>query len=162
VDSLNVPVPGRVRRVAAELHPELVAFDRIRERHGLLCKRFDRTPDRAALRDVLAGTPAFEAAVTGIDYFADPPHGPGPVVYLTVESPGLVRLHERLADAFGGVPGLEGPGYEPHVTLARGGDEADAVRLADREIDPVRWTVSRIERFDAEYREATGAVPLPA
>jgi hypothetical protein len=97
VDSLNVPVPGRVRRIAADLHPELVAFDWVRERHGLLCKRFERTPDQVALRDALAGTPAFEAKVTGIDYFTDPPHGSAPVVYLAVESPGLRRLHERLA-----------------------------------------------------------------
>ncbi|MFB6159938.1 MAG: 2'-5' RNA ligase family protein [Haloferacaceae archaeon] len=162
MDSLNVPVPGRVRRVAADLHPELVAFDFIRERHGLLCKRFERTPDKVALRDALAGTPAFEAAVTGIDYFTDPPHGSAPVVYLTVESPGLVRLHERLAERFDAVPGLEGEGYDPHVTLARGGDEADAARLAEREIDRVSWTVSRLERFDAEYREAIGTVSLPA
>jgi 2'-5' RNA ligase len=162
VDSLNVPVPGRVRRLAADLHPELVAFDWVRERHGLLCKRFEQPPDEVALRDALAGTPAFEAAVTGIDYFTDPPNGSAPVVYLTVESPGLVRLHERLAERFGAVPGLEGSGYEPHVTLARDGDVADAERLAAREIEPVTWTVSRIERFDAEYREGIGSVPLPA
>ena len=45
VFSLNVPVPGKVRRVAGDLHPELVGFDRVRERHTLLAKRFDTALD---------------------------------------------------------------------------------------------------------------------
>ncbi|WP_096390302.1 2'-5' RNA ligase family protein [Halopenitus persicus] len=39
--SLNVPLPPAVDRLANDRHPDLVAFDRIRERHTLVCKRFE-------------------------------------------------------------------------------------------------------------------------
>jgi 2'-5' RNA ligase len=164
VFSLNAPVPGTVSRLAAELHPELVPFDRIRERHTLAVKRFEeRSLDRVRkrLRGVLRPTPAFEARVTGVDLFAEPTSGTAPVVYLAVESPGLLDVHERLVEAFGGVEGLEGTDYVPHVTLARGGDLAAARRLRDRPIEPVTWTVSRLQLWDARYREAVGSVGLP-
>jgi len=97
-----------------------------------------------------------------VDYFARPPRGPGPVVYLAVESPGLRRLHRRLVERFGAVPGLEGDDYVPHVTLARGGDPAAAERAATRDVEPVAWTVSELEAWDAERREAIGRIDLPA
>jgi len=162
VDSINVPVPGRVRRLAADRRPALAAFDRVREEHSMVCKRFERPPDRRALDDALAGTPAFEAAAVAVDFFADPPRGPAPVLYLAVESPGLVALHRRLVERFGAVRGLEGDDYTPHVTLARGGTRAAAERLAGPLADPVTWTVSRLLAWDAERRVSERSIPLPA
>jgi hypothetical protein len=161
VDSLNVPVPGRVRRVAADRRPELAAFDSVREDPSLVCKRFERPPGKRPLAAALAGTPAFEAAVTGVDFFAEPTSGAGPVLYLTVESPGLRDLHRRLVERFGAVPELEGDDYTPHVTLARGGARADAERLAGP-IEPVTWTVSRLFAWNAAYRAPEREIPLPA
>ncbi|MFB6303703.1 MAG: 2'-5' RNA ligase family protein [Haloferacaceae archaeon] len=162
MDSLNAPVPGAVRRIASDLAPHLAAFDRLRDRPSLVVKRFEGHVDRVAVREALAGAPAVEACVAGVDYFADPERGPGPVVYLAVESPGLHRIHRRLVDRFGAVPGLEGAEYVPHVTLARGGDVAAAERLADRSVDPVTWTVSRLDCWDAEHDERVGSIALPA
>ena len=161
MDSLNAPVPGTVRRLAGDLAPDLAAFDRVRERPGLVVKRFERRVDRADVRAALARAPAVEARVTGVDCFERPLRGPGPVVYLAVESPGLRRIHRRLVDRFGAVPGLEGEAYVPHVTLARDGPLAAAERAAAREVDPVGWTVSRLDAWDAERREAMGSIGLP-
>lgn len=169
--SLNVPVPGLVERRSAELHPKLTAFDSIRERQTLTVKRFEtgRADDRATLdrlrarlRPVLAGTPAFEARVADIDFFDDPPDGPAPVVYLTVESLELERLHRRLVDEFGAIDGLEGSDYTPHVTLARGGSVADAERLAVTPIEPVTWTVSALALWSGKYQEIVQRIRLPA
>jgi len=167
VFSLNVPVPGEVRRLGGELRPWLAAFESIRERHTLVAKRLDDTAEggRARVegraRRALAGAPAFEARVTGIDFFAEPTAGTAPVVYFEVESPGLIQLHERLVDVFGALDGVEGPEYTPHITLARGGAMETAERLAEREIDPVTWTVSELRFFDVRYREWVGKVSLP-
>ena len=172
--SLNVPVPGQVARLAGDLHPQLVAFDTQREQHSLVVKRFDESTLPASqpelqlstlqqrVPQLLAGTPAFEAAVREIDSFAEPVRGAGPVVYLTVDSPGLQQLHDRLTDEFGIVAGLEGDDYTPHVTLARGGSVADAERLAEREIEPISWTVSQLQIWDSRYREAVSRYSLPA
>jgi 2'-5' RNA ligase len=164
VFSLNAPVPGTVAKLAAELRPELVPFDRVRDRHTLVLKRFEeRSIDRVRkrLRGVLRPTPAFQARVVGVDYFAEPASGAAPVVYLAVDSAGLRDAHDRLVGAFGAVEGLEGPDYVPHVTLARGGDVADARRLRDRAVQPVTWTVSKLQLWDARYREVVGSVGLP-
>ena len=172
--SLNVPVPGAVARLAADLHPQLVGFDSRREQYTLVCKRFDESALRASQPDVqlatlqqqlpqeLTGTPAFEAAVRAVDFFAQPARGDGPVVYLAVESPGLQRLHEELVDAYGAVKGLEGVDYVPHVTLARGGSVADAERVAEMEVESMSWTVSELTIWDARYREAVTRYSLPA
>ncbi len=172
VFSLNVPVPGRVRRVAGDLHPELARFDRLRERHSLLLKRFDTALDddadslprlRERLRPLLSrqGGGGLDLRVTGLDYFETPPHGPGPVVYLTVESADLRALHHRLCGAFGAVTGMEGTEYVPHVTLARGGRIVDAADLADRRaIDPVEWTAGELRIHDSRYREDAARLPL--
>lgn len=164
--SINAPVPGRVARLAADLYPDLVAFDAVRERHSLLVKRLGE-PDHVGplqheARRAIADAPAFEARITGIDYFADPPVGSAPVVYLAVASPGLRALHERLVDQFGAIESLEGEDYTPHVTLARGGDEAAAARLAERSVEPVSWTVSELQFWDGTYDEAVSSVSLPA
>lgn len=165
--SLNVPVPGAVERLAADLHPHLTAFDRIRDRHSLVCKRFEVDEAeydhlRERLRVALSPTPAFEARVTGIDAFETPPHGSGPVLYLAVESPGLHDLHRRLVDVFGAVhDDLEGEAYVPHVTLARG-DGVEAVDgLRDLDIDPITWTVSELRLWSRDRRAAGWTVSLP-
>jgi 2'-5' RNA ligase len=166
VFSLNVPVPGSVSQLAHELQPALFGFERVREEHTLLAKRIG-DPDHFdahthEVRRALRGQPAFEVQVTGVDYFERPTVGTAPVVYLAVESPGLRELHDSLVDEFGAVDGLEGEDYTPHVTLARDGDVASAERAADRDIEPVAWTVTELEFFDAQYREVAGRIPLPA
>ncbi len=164
--SVNVPVPGRVRRLADRLYPDLVGFDTVREDHSCLLKRLGEADHVAQLQHrahrALEGAPAVEAEITDIDYFADPPLGSAPVVYLAVESPGLERIHADLTEAFEVVDGLEGSDYVPHVTLARGGDLETAKRLADREIEPVRWTVSELEFWDGTYKLPVSRVSLPS
>ncbi|MFB6256421.1 MAG: 2'-5' RNA ligase family protein [Haloplanus sp.] len=168
--SLNVPVPPAVERLGADLHPQLLPFDRIRDRHTLLCKRFEADENeydhlRERLRVALSPAPAFEARVTGIDAFETPTSGSGPVVYLTVESPGLHDLHRRLVEAFGVVDDdLEGAGYVPHVTLARGGDAGDSAaldRLRTLDIEPITWTVSELHLWSRARREVLWRVSLP-
>lgn len=166
--SLNAPVPGEVKRLAGDLRTHLLPFDSVRESHTLVLKRLDddaeggRDRIEGQVRRALAGAPAFDARVTGIDAFEEPTAGSGPVVYLGIESPGLWRVHERLVDRFGAVEGLEGADYTPHITLARGGSREAAERLAAKSIDTVTWTVSELQFFDARYRERLGTVSLPA
>jgi 2'-5' RNA ligase len=168
VYSLNVQVPGAVERLAEELRPALLGFESIRERHTLLCKRLGDAPPggvprlREQIRTALAGAPAFEVRVSGIDYFAYPPLGEGPVVYLHVESPGLRRVHERLVGDFPAIEEFEGDDYVPHVTLARGGSVEAARRLAEREVEPVTWTVNRLGLWDAAYEDEVATFSLPA
>jgi 2'-5' RNA ligase len=166
VYSVNVPVPGRVRELAESLYPELVGFETVREEHSCLLKRLGETDHVAQLQHrthrALEGAPAVEAKITGLDYFADPPLGAAPVVYLAVESPGLERLHADLVETFGAVDGLEGADYVPHGTLARGGDEEAARRLADRDIEPITWTVTELEFWDGTYKLPVSRVRLPA
>jgi 2'-5' RNA ligase len=162
--SLNVPAPGAVSRLAADIAPELSAFRSVRDRHTLVAKRFESgTPEtvRTRLRETVAPLPAFEARTDGLGVFESPPRGVAPVVYVAVESPGLSRLHESLVAAFGAVEGLEGPDYVPHVTLARGGSVETARRLAATDVADVSWTVSRLELWDPTYREAVGRIGLP-
>ncbi|MEA1931483.1 MAG: 2'-5' RNA ligase family protein [Euryarchaeota archaeon] len=172
--SLNVPVPGQVARLAGDLHPQLVGFDQQREQHTLVVKRFDESALRASQPEVqlatlqqqlpqeLTGTPAFEAAVRELDFFAEPARGDGPVVYLAVDSPGLQELHAELVDAYGAVDGLEGDDYVPHVTLARGGSVADAERVAEMGVESVSWTASELTIWDSRYREPVSRYSLPA
>ena len=166
--SVNVPVPGRVRRLASDLHPHLVAFAQYPSDHTLLVKRLDAsTPSerhrvQRRVRDALRGLPPFAVRVTGIDYFETPTSGTSPVVYLAVESPGLREAHDRLVDELGSMPGLGGDDYVPHVTLARDGplDAADAAASVD--VDPVEGTVERLEFYDAHLEEPAGEIRLPA
>ncbi|AFO55524.1 MULTISPECIES: 2'-5' RNA ligase family protein [Natrinema] len=164
--SVNVPVPGRVRQLANRLHPDLIGFETVREDHSCLLKRLGEADHVAQLQHrahrALEGTPAVEATITGIDYFEDPPLGSAPVVYLAVDSPGLEDVHAALTEAFDPVDGLEGGDYVPHVTLARGGDLATARRLADREIDPIRWTVGELEFWDGTNKLPVSRVSLPS
>lgn len=166
--SLNAPVPGAARRRIESLRPALGGFETVREEPTLVVKRFGRpAPDAVAhvqteVRTALAGAPAFEVRLDGLGTFEDPPAGPAPVVYLAVESPGLVQLHERLVDAFGAVEGLEGEDYVPHVTVARGGDPDALDGLADVEVEPVAWDVTELWFWDARHGERAGRVSLPA
>ena len=58
--------------------------------------------------------------------------------------------------------GIEGPDYVPHITLARGGGpDAPMDRVVDAEIEPVRWTVTRLEFWDADREEMAGRLSLP-
>ena len=166
--SLNVPVPGRVRRLANELHPQLAAFAHRPSDHTLLCKRLDATTPserhriQRQVREALAGLPPFAVRVTGIDYFENPTSGTSPVVYLAVESPGLDEAHDRLVAELGSIDGLGGDDYRPHVTLARDGRLEDAEVAAGVDVDPIEWTVDRLEFYDAHLEEPAGEIRLPA
>lgn len=168
--SLNIPVPPVAKRIAADLAPELVPFRTVRKRPTIVVKRFgDAEPParlREQLRPTLAGVRPFEARVTGVDTFDDPPNGDSPVVYLAVEGEGLRDVHERVVRDFGAVVGLEGGEYDPHVTLARGvGTDRDAVedaldRLRERDFGDVSWTVTELGIWTREYREFATRFPL--
>jgi len=175
VFSLNVPLPPAIDALAAALAPRLVPFESVRDRHGLVCKRFgsgdvggetDRSRAlfrlRERLRPRLAGVGPFDVRATGIGAFLDPPTGPAPVVYLRIESPGLCALHDRLCRAFDPVPGIEGDDYVPHVTLARGGDRAaDAARsLAGTDVDAVGWRVGALDVYDPSARAVAATIRL--
>ncbi|MFB6139241.1 MAG: 2'-5' RNA ligase family protein [Halosimplex sp.] len=165
--SLNVPVPGTVAALAGDLGTRLGAAQiRPRGEHTLVCKRLGRGDAavyhelEARARDALRGEPPFAVRVGGVDVFTDVPRGEGPVVYLTVESPGLVALHERLCDVFDPVDDVEGEEYVPHVTVARGGSVERAADLRETPIEPVEWTVERLEFWDAERSQSVSSVSL--
>lgn len=164
--SLNVPVPGEVARLAEELRPSLYQFDSVRDQHTLVVKRFGNRDDYDRLemqvRTALVGSPAFEAKIGEIDCFENPARGDGPVVYLAIESPGLRKLHRELVAEFDPIEGIEGDDYVPHVTLARGGNPDVAQQLAERDIDPITWNVTRVQLWDATYDEPTATISLPA
>ncbi|PSP27986.1 phosphoesterase [Halobacteriales archaeon QH_2_65_14] len=167
--SLNVPVPGRVAALASDIARDLPeATPRTRGEHTLGVKRLvdGRNPSydhlEAEVRELLAGQPAFDISVTSVEYFADAPRGTSPVVYLAVESPGLVRLHRDLAAAFDPVEDIEGEEYVPHVTIARGGSVEMARRAAERDVEPVTWTASELVFWDARYSQPVSTVSLPA
>ncbi len=167
--SLNVQVPAPVAKLASDLARELPgARARTRDEHTLLIKRLggqdgfeaERLPSR--VREAIAGTAPIQVAVTGVDVFEEPETGTGPVVYLAVESPGLVALHERLCAVFEPVEHLEGEGYVPHVTIARGGELAAARQLAEREVEQVTFEVSELVIWDAKRSVPTTRFSLPA
>jgi len=170
VYSLNAPLPPAIREVTATVRPALVGFDAVRESRSqtLVVKRLGVDDRRAYLgaadraRDALRGAPAVEARIADVGVFEDPPNGRGPVAYLAVESPGLRRLHDRLAEVIDPIPDLEGGDYVPHVTLARGGDGAAVERLGDVAFEPVTWTVDALEFYDARHGERIETLSLPA
>jgi len=63
VFSLNVPLPPAVDRLAADLQPKLSGFDRVRDRHTLVCKRLgvEDVPDRAGGHTPPEDAPADDA-----------------------------------------------------------------------------------------------------
>lgn len=134
---------------------------RVRQRHSLLVKRLGGGRDvpgrtREALRAAAAAPFAVRTGDLGV--FHDPPMGPGPVVYLTVEGPELRRLHRALCKRFDPVSDIEGDDYVPHVTVARGGDAAD---LLGRNVDPREWTVDRLVVRDADRELDVETIALP-
>ncbi|NLV04980.1 2'-5' RNA ligase family protein [Haloarcula rubripromontorii] len=167
--SINVPLPSAVTSLAADLASELpLAQRRGRGEHTLVAKRLG-DGDHAAYaqleakgREALRGQPAFEAEVSKVEQFETAVTGPSPVVYLAVESPGLVALHERLCERIDPVDEMEGAEYIPHVTVARGGDRDAAARLVERDIDPIRWTVDELTFYDADRNQPVSRVSLPA
>jgi len=169
VYSLNVPLPSAVTALADRLARDVpTAQARPRGQHTLVAKRLGEG-DHAAYsrmestaRETLRGQPAFESRITGVEQFETAATGPSPVVYLAVESPGLVAVHERLCERFEPVDGVEGDDYVPHVTVARGGDAAAARRLTERAIDPVEWTVDSLVFYDARRDQSASTVSLPA
>lgn len=166
--SLNAPVPSPVAALATELGRQLPgARSRTRGSHTLVVKRLGTDDDgyhqlEARARDALGGTPACEARVTDIDVFEQVPSGTAPVVYLRVESPGLVALHERLCEVFDPGTSIEGDDYVPHVTVARGGQLDTARSLAGREIDPIQWVIEELVFWDSTREQPVTRVSLPA
>lgn len=169
VYSLNVPVPGRVAARATELSRQLPqARGRVRGEHTLGVKRLagDRDADysriEARVRELLAGQPAFEARIERVEVFEDAPIGTSPVVYFAVDSPGLIALHERLVGELAPVSdAIEGDAYVPHVTIARGGSTEMADRVTG-EIEPIQWTVTELQFWDAGHNQPISTVSLPA
>ncbi len=164
MDSLNAPVPTPVRRVVSDLRPRLTRFHSVREDLTLVVKRMaelDAGPHRLRerLRHLLDGVEPIQANVDGLGVFRDPPTGQAPVVYLTVQSPGLIRLHQQLCESFGAVDGLEGDQYVPHITVARGGP-SDLGELLATDIPAVAWTIDELTVWSREYRAAVLRVPL--
>lgn len=162
--SLNVPVPGEVKRLANDLGPELQAFESIREQHTLVLKRLGDEHPTTRMSDVryaLQGAPTVQARVQEMGVFSEPPTGKAPVLFFAVESPGLHRLHQRLVEALGAVDGIEGPNYTPHITLARGGTDLDTIRVASQVIDPITWTVTELTFYDGRTGERAGTISLP-
>jgi 2'-5' RNA ligase len=168
VYSLNVPLPGPVAARAGEIARDLPdAEPRDRGARTLVVKRLG-TGDaeryhaiEARVREALAGTAPFAARVDRVDVFETVPVGTAPVVYLAVESPGLVALHDRLCDVFERVDDIEGEGYVPHVTVARGGS-LETARAVAGSIDPIEWAVDELALFDAERGQFVSRVSLPA
>lgn len=167
--SLNVPVPTRVAARARDVAQELPnARRRNRGEHTLGVKRLASDPDaaynqiEARTREMLLGQPAFEARIDRVDVFEDAPLGTSPVVYFAVESPGLIDLHQTLTETFEPVDTqIEGEGYTPHVTIARGGSPEMAERVTG-DIEPIEWTVSELIFWDATHKQPVSSVSLPA
>lgn len=166
--SLNAGVPGPVAARASDLARSLPeATPRERGAHTLVAKRLGDGDARdyyaleARAREALAGSSPFAARVDRVACFETVPTGTAPVVYLAVESPGLVALHRRLCEVFDPVAGIEGDEFTPHVTVARGGS-LETAREVRGPIDPIEWTVDELFFFDAERGEAVSRVSLPA
>lgn len=169
VYSLNVPLPSEVPRRAEDLAVDLPSsHSRARGEHTLVAKRLG-TGDRAAdgryearAREALSGTAPFALRIDRVDVFEAAATGTSPVVFLAVESPGLLALHERLCGIFDPVEDVEGDAYVPHVTIARGGS-FDAARDMVGPIDePIEWTAEYLECFDAERGVPASRISLPA
>lgn len=167
--SLNVPVPGRVSQLAWELRSSLTGFERLRDEPTLVVKRLpiDEPAAFPSVREdvyaAIRGTEPFDVRVHRIDVFSEPATGPGPVIYLAIDSPELESLHRRLAAAFEPIPDIEGEDYVPHITLARGGDPDTGTieRLCEQELEPVDWTVNRFVFWDPREGLPISDVRLP-
>lgn len=161
--SLNVPVPGSIRKHVDTLRPLLGAD---RRDHTLVLKRLGEESHpagtRKRVRRALSGQPPFAVKLTGVSCFEEPARGETPVLYLAIESAPLVRLHEALCDVVDPIPGLEGPAYVPHITIGPAPDPDAIARIKARAPEPESWTVSELIFWDARHEEPVGRVPLPA
>lgn len=161
--SLNVPVPGSIRKHVDTLRPLL---GNVRRDHTLVVKRLGEESHpagtRKRVRRALNGQPPFAVKLTGVGCFEEPARGEAPIVYLAIESAPLVRLHEELCDVVDPIPGLEGAAYVPHITIGRATDPGAIDRIEARAPDPESWTVSELVFWDARHEEPVGRVPLPA
>lgn len=169
VYSLNAPVPTAVAALAADLATDLPgAAVRARGEHTLNVKRLgggdhaEYARYEAAVRDVLTGIDPVSIRVPGVGVFEDVPIGSEPIVYLRIESPALVAIHERLCERFDPVDDIEGDDYTPHVTVARGGDVERARAVAAREVDPIEWTVEELVFWDARRDQTVSRLSLPS
>ncbi|MFB6142123.1 MAG: 2'-5' RNA ligase family protein [Halorientalis sp.] len=167
--SLNASVPSAVAALATDVAADLpAATPRTRGGHTLGVKRLGGGDHaayaryEAAVRDALTGVAPFAVRVPGVRVFEEVPVGSAPVVYLRVESPGLVAVHERLCERFDPVPDIEGDDYTPHVTVARGGNLDRARAAAAREVEPVEWTVEELVFWDATREATVSRLSLPA
>lgn len=161
--SLNVPVPGSIRRHVDTLRP-LVGEDR--RDHTLVLKRLGNDAHSAGtrkrVRRALRDQPPFAVRLAGVGCFEDPASGDAPVAYLAIESPALVGLHEELCDVIEPIPGLEGAAYVPHITIGRVPSSTAIERLETRAPEPETWSVSELVFWDARHEETVGHVSLPA
>lgn len=167
--SLNVPLPSEVARRAAAIARDLPdATPRERGEHTLLAKRLGRGDAadfaryEAAAREAVAGTAPFAVRIDRVDVFEAAVTGTSPVVYLAVESPGLIEFHERLCERFEPIAELGGEDYVPHVTIARGGSIEAARAVAGPLDEPIEWTAETLAFHDAERGVATSEISLPA
>lgn len=158
--SCNVPVPTEVARLARGLASD--CFEATpRDRHTLVVKRLGEGEPQTLTRRVkraLEGTAPFEAKTAGVGVFETPVTGRGPVAYLRIDSPALLRIHDALCSVFDPIEELEGDEYVPHVTIARGGD---AGRLAGAEPEPIVWTVESLSIWSGRYDENVTRISLP-
>lgn len=166
--SLNAPVPGAISALAWDLRSALTGFERIRDELTLVVKRMEGrsagefAAEERAIRQAIAGTAPMEAAVVGVDVFEEPPAGPAPVVYLEVESPGLIELHTQLVEHYGALGPVEGADYTPHITLARGTDDPSIIEMVREVAEPQHtWTIDRLVFWDARRGVPAGEVSLP-
>ncbi len=158
VYSLNAECPEEISDISDRYEHLLAPFERIREDHTLLVKRFHRRSPRTIeeieleLERRLTYWAPIPARVDGFGAFVDPPGGVGPVIYLTVKSPGLIELHRELVDIFGTVvETIEGDHYVPHVTVARGGERTAIRPLTEKSIESVDWLIDELVLWDARY-----------
>lgn len=165
--SLNAPVPEEVIGVCERYRDRLERFENTVDEHSLLAKRFHRrSPGEIEqlgmeLDERLARWSPIPARIDGFDVFVDPPVGRGPVVYLTVMSPGLVSLHRELVDTYGTViSSIEGDGYVPHVTVARGGSRTAIAAITDVAFDPIDWSIDQLVLWDARYGQTIRSFEL--
>lgn len=160
--SVNAPVPGAVKRTVDDLRPLL---GETRTDHTLVVKRLSddgrRAGHRERIRRALDGHPTMRARIDGIETFTEPVNDTAPVVYLAVDSPGLVALHDRLCDVVDPVPEVEGDAYVPHVTVGRLQDENSLEEVRKRGAPSVSWTITELVFWDARHQETVSRISLP-
>jgi len=157
VFSLNVPLPPAIGDLAVDLHPKLSGFDRVRDRHTLVCKRLgvDDVPDRAA-----------SAARTGpedVGSAAGPsPPKPGALAALREDLRPLLSGTDPFDVAVTGIDVFDAPasGSRPVVYLAV---ESDALIRIHHRLCAAYGAIEGIEgdEFVPHITLARGGNPAP-